>query len=526
MDSILQDIRFAFRSLRRSPVFTAVAVLTIAIGIGAPTTIFSVANAILLRPPDGLRQANDLVTVHSLAKDGSSFHSFSYPIYTELRDAGSDLSSLSGFGIFFASLSSENEPRLLLGMVVTGEYFQTLGTRPFLGRLFVSADDRGAAGADALVVLSHRIWIRRFSGDSAIIGQTVVLNRQPFTVIGVAEPGFQGHLAALDVGLWVPMGIFPLIGDVARLDEPNSLPLNLGNQQTVIRIGGRDPTPNVGLFQTDFAAVTPDYFQTMEIGLLAGRDFAPSDVPESPGVAIVNQTLADLAWPDQDPLGKTFTLGGPADAPVEIIGLARNSKVRSLGESAVPLIYLPFNQSPSSSLTIIARGQRSDPAIGGLIRQAIHQADPALPLLTIAPLEEIIGVSLLPNRIAATLASLLGGIGLILATVGLYGLLSFTVTRRRREIGVRMALGAQAWDVMQLILRQGLRMTLTGLVLGFGVALATTRLLQSLLFGLSPVDPLTFGTIILLLGLTAAIACLVPAVRATRTDPMVAIRHD
>jgi ABC-type antimicrobial peptide transport system permease subunit len=160
------------------------------------------------------------------------------------------------------------------------------------------------------------------------------------------------------------------------------------------------------------------------------------------------------------------------------------------------------------------------------MRQAIHEADPALPLLNIAPITSIIGVSLLPNRIAAGLAGLLGGIGLVLATVGLYGLLVFSVTRRRREIGVRMALGAQPRDVRRLILRQGLGLTLTGLVVGFGLALAATRLVAALLFGVSPLDPLTFGGIAAVLAVTAAIACLVPAIRATRTDPMIALRYD
>jgi predicted permease len=313
--------------------------------------------------------------------------------------------------------------------------------------------------------------------------------------------------------------------EISRSAAIDFLPLNMGNQQTVIHLPGRDPLPDVGMIQTDFASVTPGYFQTMEIPLAAGRDFSPADRPGATPVAIVNQAIAERVWPGENPVGKTFTFGEPGETPVEVVGLARNSKVRSLGERPVPLVYLPFAQNPSARLTLVARGS-AEATLGGLMRQAIHEADPALPLLNIAPITSIIGVSLLPNRIAAGLAGLLGGIGLVLATVGLYGLLAFSVTRRRREIGVRMALGAQPRDVRRLILRQGLGLTLTGLVVGFGLALAATRLVAALLFGVSPLDPLTFGGIAAVLAVTAAIACLVPAIRATRTDPMIALRYD
>jgi predicted lysophospholipase L1 biosynthesis ABC-type transport system permease subunit len=214
------------------------------------------------------------------------------------------------------------------------------------------------------------------------------------------------------------------------------------------------------------------------------------------------------------------------DSPMEIVGVARTSKYRSLGEESLPMLYRPMAQSPSSSIAIVVRGVGAEGQIAALLRETIREIDPALPLTGNAPVATIIGVSLLPNRIAALLAGMFGGIGLILATVGLYGLLAFTVTCRQREIGIRMALGARAADVRRLVLGQGLRLTFIGLATGFALAFGATRVLSTSLFGVSPLDPLTFTVIALLLGLTAASACLVPAVRATRTDPMVAIRHD
>jgi ABC-type antimicrobial peptide transport system permease subunit len=174
----------------------------------------------------------------------------------------------------------------------------------------------------------------------------------------------------------------------------------------------------------------------------------------------------------------------------------------------------------------VARSAAPPATVGALIRDAIREADRDLPLVNQAPLLELIGVSLLPNRIAALLAGAFGAVGLVLAAVGLYGLLSYAVSRRRREIGIRMALGAAPGDVRRLVLKDGLRLTAIGLVVGLVLAVAVTQLLRRLLFGVSPADPLTLIAIAALLGITAAIACAVPAMRATRTDPMEALRHD
>jgi ABC-type antimicrobial peptide transport system permease subunit len=178
--------------------------------------------------------------------------------------------------MFSASVSAEGEPQLILGMVVTGEYFQTVGTRPAMGRLLAPSDDRGAAGADPVVVLSHRVWIRRFGADSGVIGRTIVLNRQPLTVVGVAERGFQGHLAALDVGAWVPMGLFPRIGDVARLDAPNSSWLEL--------IGRRAEGADIRAIASRLSAVSITAAEGRDSSGVDVRDYVP--VPAQQSLAI------------------------------------------------------------------------------------------------------------------------------------------------------------------------------------------------------------------------------------------------
>jgi predicted permease len=311
----------------------------------------------------------------------------------------------------------------------------------------------------------------------------------------------------------------PGVEHVAVSDQ---LPLGMGSQSRSFEIPGR-PLPNGEQYLTDFASVTPGYFLTMGIPLERGRDFTEQDrAREAPAVAIVNQAFARMTWGNEDPIGKMIDSQGP----IEIVGLVRDSKYRSLNEQPLPMLYYPNGWGVSQEVTVIVRSSGSPNSVAALLKQAIHDADPALPIRNNATVASIIGVSLLPNRIAAFVAGLFGAIGLVLATVGLYGLLAFTVTLRRREIGIRMALGARAGDVRKLVLGQGLRLTLIGLAVGFALAFAATRVLASRLYGLSPLDPVTFASIALLLGLTAVVASLVPAVRATRTDPMVAIRHD
>ena len=302
----------------------------------------------------------------------------------------------------------------------------------------------------------------------------------------------------------------------------DAMPLNNFRRETVISLPGREQRENVGRFQIDFADVTPGYFATFQIPMLRGRDFTSADRQGAPLVAILNESLARQLWPSEEATGKQFMMDSTA---VEVIGVARDSKYNSISEDPDPFMYLPYAQSGGRDLEIIARAAGGASPVS-VLRQAVRDADPNLPLLELAPVSQIIGLSLLPSRVAAIMAAAFGGIGLLLTGVGLYGILAYAVARRRREIGVRMALGASSRDVIRLVLRDGLRLTGIGLLIGFGLALGATRLLRGLLFGLSPLDPLTFSVIAVLVILVALLASGGPARRATRTDPMEAIRHD
>lgn len=814
MDTFFQDLRYALRSFRSAPMVTVVAALTIAIGIGATTTIASVANALLLRAPAGVRGTGTLVTAHALSRDGSSFHAFSYLDLRDLQRAAGGLSDLAGYTVLPASVKTGEDPELRLGMLVTGNYFSTLGTRPALGRFFTADEDRGPGGP-RVMVLSHAFWQRRFAADSGILGRVVTVNGQPLTVVGVTEAGFHGHTAAMDFSLWVPLVLDSIVSNrqiltnrqntflevVARLgpdtpreraasalnrayadagagderlgrdrrlelraftavpgqvflpvlgflglllvlaalvlliaganvanvllarasarsremavrlavgagrgrlirqlvteslllfllggiggtllavaatrglgalrppvplpvaldfhidltvlaaalgitlftglvfglapalqstrldliralkDEPGSarigrfrlrgafvvaqvagtalllvtaglftramgragsidlgfdpapvhvlnlelqvgsqsneqimafaerliertavlpgvtqvaatdfLPINLGNQTTVVAVDGRDAQPDVGQFGTDFARVTPGYFHTLTLPLARGREFGAADRAGAPEVAIINETLARRIWPGEDPIGKRFRFGSfSPDAPLtEVVGVARDAKYRGLSDREVSMVYRPLAQDPSRGFSLLLRSApgAANPAVA--LKSLLRELDPSIPIAVNSPYAEIIGVSLIPNRVALALAGLFGVTGLVLAAVGLYGVLSYMVNRRRREIGIRIALGAGSREVRAMVLRDGLRLTGLGLLVGFVTAGLVTQLLRSLLFGLSPLDPLTYGTIAGLLIGVAMLACSLPARRAVRTEPLEVLRN-
>jgi predicted permease len=812
METLLQDLRYAARSLKGTPIVMLVSALTIAIGVGATTTMFSVANALLLRPPVGVEDPGRLITVHVLdQKDGSSFHSFSYPDYKDLNEAGAGFGQLSAYTILAASVRSNDEPRLEVGEVVSANYFPILGAHTSRGRFFSPEEDQ--PGGPPVVVLSYSLWQRRFNSDPAILGKVINVNGHPLTVIGVGERGFRGHIAAIDFGLWAPMalmgvlnnrpellqrrsagleivgrlapgvtrrqasegyraaairvgrdagldwdrgvdvrrylpipammalpaggflgllivlgglvlliasanvanmllvrgrargreigvrlalgasrgrlvrqlvtesvmlfltggvlgtalayvavnalvrfqppmpipialdfhldyvvllaslgitlaagltfGLLPALqatrtdlvavlrdtlansrlgrwrlrgamvvaqvagtaflliiaglfvralgragevnlgfnprgiqvmamelqvrgyqGDkmiqftdaverrlaevpgVTSVAASDFLPVNMSTQQTEIALDGKGDEHEIGVFETDFASVTPAYFATLEIPLKRGRAFTASDRKGAPTVGIVNEVLAERLWPGEDPIGKRLRFGGSDGELTEIVGVASNAKYRSLGDDRIRMFYMPIAQSAGRSLVMLVRMTGEDPSSAKILRRALADVDPEMPLSQEGSFPAIIAVALLPNRIAMVLATIFGLTGITLAAVGLYGLLAYRVQCRRKEIGIRMALGAGNGEVRRLVLREALGVTGSGLVLGLAVAGGATQLLRSLLFGLSPLDPITYSSIGLLLLLVCWIASAGPVRRALRTQPLEVLRNE
>jgi putative ABC transport system permease protein len=270
---------------------------------------------------------------------------------------------------------------------------------------------------------------------------------------------------------------------------------------------------------------SPGYFQAMSTHLLQGRDFTEQDDEKAQRVAIINETLARRFFAGEDPIGKRFSLGRPDAAKSVVIGVVQDGKYAGLNEDPKPFVSRPLWQSDVGATSVIARTEGDEQTLKAVISREVQQLDSNLPM-SADTLVEKMSLPLLPARIAA---SVLGGFGLLalaLAAIGIYGVISYAVSTRTHEIGIRMALGAQKQDVLKLVLGQGLRLTFIGVGIGLSAALVLTRLMKSLLFGVSATDSTTFVIASMLLVGVALLACYLPARRAARVDPMVALRHE
>ena len=276
-------------------------------------------------------------------------------------------------------------------------------------------------------------------------------------------------------------------------------------------------------------SVTPGFFQTMGISLLRGRDVQLSDTREGPGVAIVNKTLADREWPGQDPIGKRVAIGGDPNDPqswMTVVGVVSDSKRGDLQSATQPAIYLPHTSFTLPFMSVVVRSAAGEAAVANAVRAAVHSLDPELPIGDVAALERTVERVTGQPRFRALLIGSFAAAALLLAAVGLYGLISYTVAQRSPEIGVRLALGATPLQVGRLILGQGLGLAAAGVGLGLAGAIAATRLLEGLLFSVSTTDPTVYTALAGLLLAIAALACYVPARRAMRVDPVVALRSE
>src|SRR5262245_57486209 len=271
-------------------------------------------------------------------------------------------------------------------------------------------------------------------------------------------------------------------------------------------------------------AISPDYFATMGIQLVRGRVFTPRDDEDGPPVAIINEAMARRFWPNEDPVGRRLT--SYAGVSREIVGIVRDVKNRDLAENAGPQLYTPYVQRPWPFLAVVARTTADPVALAATLRQAVAAADPDLAAGDVRTIDDYLAQSVATPRFNATLIAGFAVLALFLAGCGLYGVMSYAVVQRSREIGIRMALGAQPGDVRGMVVSQALKMGLGGLIVGLAGAIAAARLLDNLLFGIGPSDPATFATVCSLLLGVVLVAAYLPARRATRVDPMVALRAE
>ncbi|HEX4948275.1 MAG TPA: ABC transporter permease [Blastocatellia bacterium] len=825
-DEMMQDLRFGVRMLRKHKGFTLVSVLTLALGIGANTAIFSLTNALLFRSLP-VPQPEQLVTVNR--GEGISLGPLSYPDFVALRARNEVLSGLAASYSTELSFGNGSRSEVVRGELVSSDYFDVLRLPPALGRGFLPEEER-TLGAHPVVVLSHGFWQSRFNSNPNIINQTITLNRQKYTVVGVAPAEFNGMTEMFPTDLWLPVTMLPQVSpgfqasfsnrfeqifaaigrlkpgvsvvqaqaaletinrqlDLAeppstarqrnvdrslkleqpqgigipsmrrraqiaatllfvvvsivlliacanvanllltratarrkeiavrlalgasrfrlvrqmltesvllgvlgagvglllawwinralmalkpplpgavgfsldlQLDAPvlgftlllallvsvlfglvpalaasrpdvvralkdetgtatqrgqrgrfnlrnalvvaqlavslvlliaaglfirslqqmqkvdpgfqtenrlalsfnlepegyneargrefarqllervralpgvqaatmaNYLPLGFMLLTEEVTIDGRATPPDARSLNIAAQRIGLDYFRTLGTPLVRGRDFTPQDSANAPAVAIINETMARRFFPNEDPIGKRLRFGDTASnaQPCEIVGIVKDTLIRLDDQTLRAITYRPLAQQPSQRVTLVVHTAGNPNALFAAVRQAVQALDENLPVQEIKTLDEFIAFSFWPMRMGAGLVGAFGVLGLLLASVGLYGVMSYAVAARTREIGVRMALGAERRDVLRLIVGQGLTLALLGTGAGLVLAVAGTRVLQKFLFGIDATDPLTFLGVASLLTLVALLACWLPARRATKVDPLVALRHE
>jgi putative ABC transport system permease protein len=410
-----------------------------------------------------------------------------------------------------------------------------------LGR--TSSDSGGARLRNVLVVSEVALALMLLVGAGLLIRSLQTLRH--------VNPGFDpNRLLTLEVS--IPSSKFSEPAQQVRFFERvldqvralpgiqsagfvDSLPLSGDGSHQPISVEGRPVVPMADQPEVDVRLISPGYMSAMHIALLGGRDLDPSDVANRPGAVLISQSMAKLFWPNENPIGKHLTLYFYRDLPRVVVGVVADVKMDSLNETRLaPTLYLPLAQvSPPTGGTwhsfgmILAVRTDGDPLNAvSMVTSSVREVDSEVPLLNVHAMDESVTASLSQQRFTMLLLTAFAGTALLLAAAGIYGVMAYLVTRRTREIGVRMALGAVAGDVLRLVIRQGMWTTIVGMAIGIGGSFALTRTMQSLLFGVSTADPLTLLGVVALLAAVSFLACWIPARRATKVDPLVALRYE
>ena len=318
----------------------------------------------------------------------------------------------------------------------------------------------------------------------------------------------------------------------------NHLPLAGDRWGRALAIEGRPEPPPGQAIEAAFRVSRPDYFRTMGIAFHEGRDFTARDNVDAPGVVILNETMARRYWPGESPLGKRLALGGARDDSLHwltVVGVVKDVKQDSWVDAPSSEIYLPFQQSGDffdgtarqyTSMTVVVRTRVSPSSLAAAVRDTVKSLDNKVAASEVVTMESVITDTLWQPRFNLQLLGLFAALALVLAAIGLYGVMSYSVAQRTQEVGLRMALGAQRGDVIRMVVRQGMTLALIGVGVGLLGSFALTRLLGNLLYGVAPTDAITFASVALCLLSVALIACCIPALRATKVDPLVALRHE
>ena len=342
-------------------------------------------------------------------------------------------------------------------------------------------------------------------------------------LLGEVDPGLQGYTRAATEDFYrrltERLTAMPSVRAVGFTDQ---LPLSLGGSDNRVEIPGYVPVANEGM-SIQYAIVSPDFFKAMGVIPRKGREFTQQDDSGSVRALVVNQRFVDRFWPGQDGVGRIVKSG---TRDYTVIGVVPTGKYRSLGEDAMAHMWFAQAQRWSAGMAIVIRTTSDPGALTGMLRSEVAALDANLPLSNVRTMDKHLGISLMPARLTGAALGVFGILGLLLASVGMYGVMAYSVAQRSREIGIRMAIGATASNVIQLIMRQGLTLVLIGAVIGLAGAMAASRLLAGILYGDNTLDPVTFALVPFVLIAVAALATFAPARRAAAVDPAVTLRSD
>ena len=403
-----------------------------------------------------------------------------------------------------------------------------------------------AAGANRLRFRQVLVVFQVSIAVMLVIGAGLLI--KSFWILQRVDPGFRAE-GVLSASLTLPFSKYAEPAQINNfhkqlLDQISTLP---GVKSATIaydpplqsnwldsfQIEGRVQANNDQSTSANFIPVGPNYFDTVSVQLVAGRTFTPLDDQDHPGVAIVNESFIKHYFPNENALGRRLKPSPPARiwnnqrlTSFEIVGVVRDVKLAGLEAPSEPAYYLPASQAPLQDMTLLVRTTTDPLSLVGAVRGAVLSIDPNQPISNISTLEKVVDESIAQRRLNMLLMGLFGGLAMLLSAVGVYGLLSHAVTQRTHEMGIRMALGAQMSDVLKLVLKQGMMLALIGEAVGLVGALMLTRLIRGLLFGVTPNDVTTFVVVITILSIVALLACYLPARRATKVDPLIALRYE
>ncbi|HEV2288785.1 MAG TPA: ABC transporter permease [Candidatus Acidoferrales bacterium] len=468
---------------------------------------------------------------------------------------------LAKLAIYFVKIFGPSSiPRLNEASLDIRVFLFALGVTLLTGILFGLAPALGAARQNLVESLKdggrrsgssrasqnarNSLLVSQIALALVLVIATGLLTRTFYRLLKV-DPGFQTE-HALTFQLTLPASKYPdqahivsvyrqvlhhLQGlpGVEAAGVTETVPMDGVTESTAIRFSDRPRANGPETPMANYTMVSPGYFAAAGTPILRGRGFLESDTANSMPVSVISEALARKYWPGQDPIGKRIAPRSLSFPEETIVGIAADVKRLSLRESPPPEMYVPYTQKIWPSLlemNVVVRTVQDPASLTASLPAAVHSVDPDLPIANLRTLNSIVEDSMTVPRFAMLLLGAFGGLALVLAAVGMYGVISYNVTQRTQEIGIRMALGAQRGSVFQMVLGQGARLAAFGIAIGLAAAFAATRLMRSFLYGVDSGDPLTFAAVALLLALVALLACYIPARRAMRVDPMVALRYE